>query len=138
MIYGGNMKFILATWSCLMLFINCEDQKLINQHAQSRTSLRGLWEGSMDFGAQINLDLAEKNEGNIEGTIVIRSSAATDTFQILSGKRSVNDSIQIDGASKIGRLTLQALLADSVLTGNYFLLIFSPPDEGFWSAWKIK
>lgn len=132
------MKFIVAIWLCLVVFSNCEDQRLINQQAQPGTSLTGLWKGSMEFGAQINLDLAEKNKSNIEGRIVIRSSAATDTFQILSGKRSVNDSIQIDGASRIGRLTLQALLADSVLTGNYFLLIFSPPDEGFWSAHRIK
>ncbi|MGH7491813.1 MAG: hypothetical protein ACREOO_05415 [bacterium] len=135
------MKCILAMWLCLVLFMvfsNCKEQRLVNQPAQSRTSPTGLWEGSMDLGAQISLDLVEKNEGDIEGTILLRNRAETDTFQILSGKRTVNDSIQIGGSSRIGRLTLQALLADSVLTGNYFLLIFSPPDEGFWSAHRIK
>jgi hypothetical protein len=39
----------------------------------------------MDLGAQISLDLTEKNEGNIEGTIFISSRAETDTFQILRG-----------------------------------------------------
>ena len=106
--------------------------------SQSYIPLTGVWEGTIDWGDSLILELVEVLSDSIFGDIIISDSSFHHIYNIRRGERMVNDSPDFHSESKIGYLYLSGFIADSIISGNYFHLIFNPPDEGTWWAIKVN
>lgn len=127
-----------AIMKILLLFLlSCSTQSGSPTITQPK-SVTGIWQGSLDLGASIVLNIIEIRSDSIAGELSLASSNSIDTFKIVTGRRKGTDSLEFQAQSGIGFLTLRGVVVDSIMFGDYFLFIFSPPDEGSWNARRIN
>ncbi len=96
--------------------------------SQSYIPLTGVWEGTLDIGASVVLDLVEVRSDSIIGDIVVGTSTHVETYSIGYGIRVENDSLLISASTKFTHLAffdMTGFADDSVMTA---VCIMYPPD----------
>ena len=133
------------TFASLIFSSGCQEP---TNDSQTYIPLTGVWEGTLDTGDSLLMDLVEVSRDSVIGNIVATSIITFNPLEIVSGKRTTDDSLHIMALIELPpdasipaldiALWLSGCFVDSNMSGDYIIRRGSSTVEGTWSTRRVQ